>query len=162
MKCGHCGEEHDFGEIELGFGAPDAYFKVPEREREARTELTSETCSIDDKRFFIRGVLEIAVRGREQSFALGLWAQTSRENFERYVGLSSDEEQGEEPPFLGALANDIAGQPALLGLPVTVQMESASQRPSLWVADATHPLAAEQRAGIEESQALERLAPYLH
>jgi hypothetical protein len=162
MRCPQCGEEHDVGEMELGFGAPDAYFKVPEAEREARVDLTSETCSIDGERFFIRGVLEIPVRGREEGFGLGLWAQTSRDNFDRYVRLSSDEEQGEEPPFVGAIANDIAGQPSLLGLPVTVQMESAVQRPSLWVADPTHPLAADQRTGIEESRALELLAPYLH
>jgi hypothetical protein len=162
MKCGQCGKDHDIEDLELGFGAPDAYYQIPEEEREARAELTPETCRIDDDRFYLRGVMEIAVRGRNEGLGLGLWAQTSRQNFERYGVLSHDDEQSEEAPFMGVIANDIAGQPALVGVPVTIQLESATQRPSLWAVDTTHPLAANQRDGIDERQVLDILNPYLH
>jgi hypothetical protein len=40
-------------------GWPLPYLVVPQAEREARCELTSDTCVIDADKFFVRGCIEV-------------------------------------------------------------------------------------------------------
>lgn len=58
--CATCGEEHE-GLPDLAFDAPYYYGTVPEAEREGRAALTSDTCVIDDKDFFVRARLPIPI-----------------------------------------------------------------------------------------------------
>jgi hypothetical protein len=64
-RCQQCGEEHEEIDTQIGFGKPDAYFDVPECERDKRVVVNSDICYIDRQRFFARGVLQVPVHGHE-------------------------------------------------------------------------------------------------
>jgi hypothetical protein len=73
FKCSSCGEWHE-GMPTFGADAPLYFYAIPEQEREARCVLTSDTCSIDQEFFFVRGCLEIPVEGAMEPFVWGVWA----------------------------------------------------------------------------------------
>jgi hypothetical protein len=70
----------------FGWDWPLQYVAIPEDERAARCTLTSDTCVIDDDKFFVRGCVEISVVGYEESFAWGAWTSLSEQNFAHFVG----------------------------------------------------------------------------
>ena len=69
--CATCGEYHADLPLTLAAEAPYAYYQVPEVERDARTYLSSEQCTIDQERFFIRGQLELPIQATDQVFTWG-------------------------------------------------------------------------------------------
>jgi hypothetical protein len=62
FKCSACGEWHE-GMPTFGTDAPLYLSAIPEQDREMRCALTSDTCTVDQKFFFVRGCLEIPVEG---------------------------------------------------------------------------------------------------
>jgi hypothetical protein len=66
--CSCCGKYHD--ELPLSYGSPAPYywFLINPDEIEERCELTSDLCVIDNEYLFIRGCIEIPVKGQEQPF----------------------------------------------------------------------------------------------
>ena len=70
FTCRTCGERH------LGLGpplswsadAPYHWYDVPEGERGARVQLSSDQCIVDDKFYFGRGCLDIPVLGSSDVF----------------------------------------------------------------------------------------------
>ena len=69
----------------MGFRWPEPCFGVPEAERQSRIKATSDTCSIDDEAFFIRGIILIPIKGRDDHFGLGVRVSQSR-----YLGAEDD------------------------------------------------------------------------
>jgi hypothetical protein len=103
-RCSTCGELHtDLPHV--GMDKPDYYWTVPEEERAARTEVTSDTCIIDDQDFFIRGVIEIPVHDYSEVFGFGAWVSLKRENFHRYLENFDSSDIG---PFFGWLSTSIS------------------------------------------------------
>ena len=65
--CKGCDEIHQ-GMPSLDAAAPLSYYAVPEDEREARCQLDSDACIIDESMYFVRGCLEIPVHGSLNRF----------------------------------------------------------------------------------------------
>jgi len=68
FECVRCGEYH-VGMPSFGWDYPVQYLLISEQERDRRVELSSDTCIIDDQRFFVRGCLEIPVHAHEEPFS---------------------------------------------------------------------------------------------
>jgi hypothetical protein len=162
MKCPYCGEIHDFDDLEVGFDLPDDVFAIPEPERSSRSRSTPDLCVLDDERYFLRGVLDFPCDDRRTPFGVGLWVETSKQSYDRYVELYSDPDQGNEPPFCGTIANTLDGYWDLRGVPVSIQLVSANERPSLVVTDPTHPAAHDQTQGVPAETLYELLWSNLH
>jgi hypothetical protein len=162
VHCADCGEPHDLSELQMGYDRPDAYFAVHRDEREERWELDQDLGVLDGRLFFIRGLVEIPVRGEPRPYAWGVWARVDEEHFRRYDELWDDPGRGREPPFPGRLANQLPGYPQTLGLPVTVRLGWGNARPTFTVDDPAHPLAAEQKEGVYLERVLEMVSPALH
>lgn len=162
IDCPTCGEAHDLSDMDMSFARPDAYFAVRPSRREERWVLNPDLAALDGERFFVRGLVELPVRGGEHPFRWGAWARVSEAAFRRYEALWDDPERDREPPFVGALASQLPGYPQTLGLPVTVRLGGGTRRPTFTVDDAAHPLAAEQRQGVYLERVLEILFPVLH
>lgn len=160
--CEQCGMEHEDVNTQIGFEKPDAYFDLPESERERRVFVHSDICDIDRKRFFARGVLQIPVQGHEH-FGWGIWVEMGRADFLRYVELYNDPDQGSETPFHGHIATSIPAYcETTLGIPVTIQLTGPTTRPLLFVeAGVDHLLAREQSKGIEVDR-LDELRGSIH
>lgn len=138
---------------------PVDYFAIPPDERERRVHITSDLCSIDDERYFIRGYLPLPVHDNEQEFGWGVWAEVAAPSFFRYLELY-ETNGSDEPPFRGRLAADLGCyQPSTYQLPIQVQPRRAEDRPLLIFPNHVHhPLASEQRTGIT----MERVYEILH
>jgi hypothetical protein len=145
--CRTCGEVH-VGLPDIGFDAPLHYAQLTEAEQQTNAALTSDTCTIADEDFFVRGCLEIPVHGRRDTFAYGIWVSLSREHFERFLELYDEEDRLPEGPWFGWLCNRIPGYPDTLLLKTSVHLRPYPMRPYIELQATDHPLAIEQREGI--------------
>lgn len=135
----------------MGFQWPDPYFGVPESEREARIRATTDTCAIDEKDFFIRGVMMIPVRGQSDNFGLGIWVSQKRENYLTYLNNFDAVEIG---PFFGWLCNRIPFyQPDTWALPVMAHFQGNGLRPQIRPKPSDHPLYKDFSEGITMDRA---------
>lgn len=148
--------------MDIGFDTPYYWHTVPEAEREARTELTSDLCSIDGEDFFIRGLLQIPLVDMEDDFAWGLWMSVSEANYRRYIETFDWKEQSQVGSFTGWISNQIRGYPNMLELVVRADLQDNNQRPLLVLKPTDHPLAIEQHRGITFERLSEIIGPYLH
>jgi hypothetical protein len=90
--------------MDVAFGLPDAIFALPEDQRAVRAKTHSDLCSLDDTRYFIRGVVYVPVQQLGSNFGWGVWAEVSAETFFRYNAIY-DKDGSNEPPAAGILAN---------------------------------------------------------
>lgn len=148
MECPHCGDDVASHERDIGFQLPDVLFEMTEAECEARATVTDDLCTLDDERFFIRGVLAVPLRGTDQAFGWGFWAEVSAEDFERYHAHFNDDGT-DATPFRGTLANSAPGYPASIGLPLEIRLGAATERPDFRALDTGHPVGREQASGID-------------
>jgi hypothetical protein len=146
-RCRSCGELHadlpDFA-----FGAPLHYTQISPADRDAKAVLTTDTCSIAEEDFFVRGCLEIPVHGRPEPFTYGVWVSLSREHYERFLELYEEEDRICEGPWFAWLCNSIPGYPETLLLKTNVHLRPYPTRPFIELEPTDHPLAVEQRDGI--------------
>ena len=146
FKCSTCGEVHR-GLPDLAFDSPLQYHSMSDDERRS-AQLTSDTCVINDEDFFVRGLLQIPVHGRDEPFAYGVWVSLSRKNFERYQELFNASDRLDEPPYFGWLCNKLPGYPDTLNLKTNVHLQPYPLRPRIELEPTDHPLALEQGKGI--------------
>lgn len=111
MKCPCCNEDIDARQMDLAFGLPDVIFALTDEQREVRAKIHSDLCSIDDQRYFIRGVVYVPVTGLGSNFGWGVWAEVSKDTFFKYYSLY-DKDGSEEPASAGVLANTPPGYDA--------------------------------------------------
>ncbi|MEM1048964.1 MAG: DUF2199 domain-containing protein [Pseudomonadota bacterium] len=93
FRCRSCGEVHK-GSPSIGYAKPAHYYSVPEAERAHRVLLTSDTCAIDNDTYFVRGVMEIPIRGVDAPFTWGLWVSLSHDSFQRYLHTFHEDQTG--------------------------------------------------------------------
>jgi hypothetical protein len=162
VTCPKCGNEHDLSESEVGFSLPDVVYAMDEPTRTKRAVCSVDLCAVDGARYFVRGVLYLPVRGRDEPFGWGVWAEISREAFNRCVERWEDPQQGSEPPFEGRLANRLPEYTDTVGLVVDAQLTGLKTRPVFALRDSDHALAVDQRDGIDLVRVLELVSPYIH
>lgn len=162
--CSVCGELHTGLPRSFAADFPDMYANLKREERDTRAVISSDQCIIDAKWFFIRGCLEIPVRGDDEVFLWGLWASVKAEVFDEIS--RSWEQEGREKlhgPFKARLANSLAIYPETLNLKIKLALQPSGIRPLFTVEeDDDHPLAQEQRDGITLLRATELAAYLLH
>ncbi len=148
-RCGRCDEEHD--EVEPAGRRPDAVFAVPREERAARIRDSDDLVSIDDQAFFVRGVVQLPVLGREQGYGWGFWAKVAKAHFEEYLRYFDDDPPLEHTGFPGTLANQTRWLSPTLGLPVHVLLGRGKARPGLVLLGESHELSRHQTRGVSEA-----------
>lgn len=148
MKCPCCGDEVGLENLSLGFGVPDEVFQMPSAQCRERVRANSDLCSIDDTRFFIRGVLEVPIQQMGLNFGWGVWAEVSQIAFDDYLAHYS--ENGEElPAMAGVLANGLPGnEDGTLGLPLRIQLRASDKRPAFALEPSDNELYREQTEGM--------------
>lgn len=71
MKCPCCDKEVELHQMDVAFCLPDAIFTLPEEQRASRAKTHSDLCSLDDARYFIRGIVYVPVQQLGTNFVLG-------------------------------------------------------------------------------------------
>lgn len=161
FECTACGQYH-VGMPGFGWDYPVQYLLVPERDRERRVRLGRDTCVIDDQWFFVRGCLEVPVRGHEEPLSWGVWCSLSRDSFLRYGRLLDEVTREPGESFFGWLCSAVPGYPDTQQLKTMVRVRPWPTRPLVELEPTDHPLAVEQREGISEARAREIAESVLH
>jgi hypothetical protein len=155
ITCDTCGKEHPREEIELVFVLPQPIFELSEAQRVQRCDIGTDMCAIDRNRFFLRGLLPIPVKGRTIPYRIGLWAEVDEATFGRIYQLWEDPSQKDEPLLAAILANDVPLVPSTVGIEIDIRLIGPTTRPEFFLRNAAHPLAIEQRGGVDAHRALE-------
>lgn len=146
--CSSCGKVHEGLPTDWGFGLPCEVYALSYLEKYRRSRSNSDLCTLDERRYFLRGILLIPFIHQEGDFCWGIWAEVSRGAHDFYLeNFSNELAQG--TVFSGRLANRIPGIGKTEGLEVRVEIQSTKSRPLISFAEgSTHGLAVEQRVGI--------------
>ena len=153
--CTHCKEWHTGLPLDWAYDAPHYWEQIPKAERDSRGHLNPDFCSIDEKDFFVRGLIEIPIIGSKERFMWGVWVSLSEQNFYRTIELWDSPKRIEEPPYFGWLSNNIDVYPNTLRLKTNVFTKHVDWRPFIELQPSDHPLAVEQRTGITVARVIE-------
>jgi len=159
--CSGCGQVHR-GMPALDAAAPLSYYSVPEDEREARCQLDSDACVIDGDEFYVRGCLEIPVRGESEPFSWGVWVSLSENSFRQWVESYESEKRSHIGPFFGWLNAALKPYPDTVRLKTHVHLRDGFIRPFIELEPTDHPLAVEQREVISVERVSQLYASVMH
>lgn len=162
FKCATCGQEHSGLPQDYSFGLPDEVYALGFLPRYLRSRSNSDLCTLDESRFFIRGVVPLPFQASNEEYCWGVWVEVSRDDHDKYVRGYNDD-LSLEPAFHGKLANSIPGYAETLGIPVTAKYGKQGQRPSYYLDElSSHSLAIDQREGITSERQHEMLEAVGH
>lgn len=146
--CRCCGEPQDSLPLVWGPLAPAPYEDLPESERAARAVINADCCIIDEREFYIRGLIELPIVGRAETFRWIAWCSVSAASWERMGDIWDAPDRDQEAPFFGWLASALPYEPSTLGLKTNVHFRPPGIAPAIEVEPTDHPLAVAQRQGI--------------
>ncbi|PEK24987.1 hypothetical protein CN694_11410 [Bacillus wiedmannii] len=142
---------NDHSGIPLSYGsdAPYHYYEIEPSERNKRFELTSDLCIMDDEYYFIRGCLEIPILEEDENFIWDVWVSISKASYRKVIEEWNNKGRENTSPYFGWLATLIPGYPETLNLKTNVHIRQIGYRPFIELEPTMHPLALEQRNGID-------------
>lgn len=159
--CTSCGLVHR-GMPAFGADAPLSYYAVPREERATRCALTADSCVIDRNSYFVRGCIEIPVKGEEDPFSWGVWVSLSEANYKEWLDFHSEEKRSHKGPYFGWLNASLKPYPKTMNLKTRVHLRNGGIRPLIELEPTDHPLAVEQREGISGTRLAELYALMMH
>jgi len=172
-KCSDCDEWHTGPCLDLGYSKPYYWGSDTDKANRWRnsesgdikslspTFLDSDFCSIDNKDFFIRGLIHLPIIGSAETFRWGIWGSLSRENFERLIEKDSDPARIELPPMFSWLSSQIPEYPDTLNLKMYTHIQEPGSRPHFKLERGDHPLAIEYHHGITPERVREIMFRHL-
>lgn len=141
--------------MELSYRLPDSIACMSEEDIESQCRYTNDYIVCDEEYFYVRCTIPLPVQESDRDYAIGAWAQVSSNSFNRICELWSDEDQSNEPPIHGLLANDVHLNTNSENSEIEVQLTGASTRPIITIKDASCSLYNEQQSGITMYRASE-------
>lgn len=152
--CRHCGQQHD-GIPAFHADRPAPYWDVPVDKRDSDVFLTSDSCVIADRFFFIHGCLDVPIQGTDDVFTWGVWVSLKEDNFFLWQDHYNASKRSHIGPFFGWLCTSLPVYPATLHLKTMVHLRDDGIRPRIVLQATDHPLSQEQLQGISIDRALE-------
>ena len=152
--CKHCGRQHE-GIPAFHADRPVTYWDVPADRREDDVFLTSDSCVIANRFFFIHGCVEIPILGTDDLFTWGVWVSLKEENFFLWQDSYDTPKRSHIGPFFGWLCTALPVYPETLHLKTRVHLRDDGIRPRIELEPTDHPLSREQQEGISMDRALE-------
>jgi hypothetical protein len=159
-KCGSCEEWHTGPCLDFSYASPcywlDKHDKasrllklVPMLNRKyKKTFLDDDHCAIEDRDFFIRGIIHLPIIGAGETFRWGVWGSLSRDNFEMVLKRHEDPSRTELPRMFSWLSNQIPEYTDTLNLEMYVHIQKPGSRPHFLLEPEEHPLSQEYYKGI--------------
>lgn len=164
FKCTTCGTEHDLDKISFGADAPVQWNLLSDDEQSSSL-LGGEQCEIESKEgrsYYLRACLDIPICGSAHVFTWGVWCSLSAKNYAEISEHWEDPERIKLGPYFGWLCSKIPGYPDTVFLKTMVHQRIVGLRPFVELEATDHPLAVDQRAGIEEERLTRIVTEILH
>jgi hypothetical protein len=152
FTCATCGAELDIDEISFGTAAPVQWNLLSNDER-SRSLLSGEQCEIqshEGRSFYIRACLEIPIRDTDRAFTWGVWCSLSEKSYVEISKHWDDSARLSIGPHFGWLCTKIPAYPDTVFLKTMVHQREVGVRPLVELEATNHPLAIDQREGIDE------------
>ncbi|WP_245246741.1 DUF2199 domain-containing protein [Streptomyces lonarensis] len=125
--------------------------------------LSADQCVIAAQHYFVKGLIEIPVIGSDEVFSWGVWVSLSQESFSRVSELWDTPGREDEEPYFGWLTTDLPVYPtATFNLKTLVHTRPVGERFVIELEPTEHPLAVEQRTGIDLERVREIASAVLH
>lgn len=165
--CASCGGQHQ-GIFDLGCAKPDfwngpAEFGPNSGVMSSTHFLSEDFCVIEGNYYFVRGLLSLPLIGLDgEYFSYGVWSSLSQASFQLYVESFDSGKQAHLGPWFGWFSNRLKAYPETLKLKCRVRPQDGRQRPQFELEPTEHPLAAEQKTGIDCRRLMEIYAAYGH
>jgi len=155
FKCSCCGDIHQ-GIPSYVSQYPPLYHTIPEEERETRVNIRSDDCVIDEEWFFVRGCIEIRVRGYSDPFVWGVWVSLSQDNYQKWLEHFDQKERSHVAPFFAWLTPNLGPYPITdESLKTMVHLRDNGIRPFIEIQKTSHPLSIEYHKGISPDRLIE-------
>jgi hypothetical protein len=164
FKCSICGEIHDAGDMSWNFPEPLPWLGATDEER-ARSYLTDDQCELvarDAVHYFIRGQLEIPIKNTGRIFTWSVWCSLSEASHMEISYHWESSTRTELAPHFGWLCSRIPHYPDTLHLKTHVHQRAVGLRPFVELERTAHPLAVDQREGIDAARLNELHSRLLH
>ena len=146
----------------FGADAPAYFYYIPRNERKERTYLTSDTCVIDHKDFFVKGCLEMPIQDHKETFIFTAWVSLSERNFHKFQDLLDVEEREQQKPMAGWFSSWIHPFEGTENLKARIHFRNDGIRPYVELEPTEHPLAKTQQIGISLDLIDEMYSYYVH
>jgi len=161
FTCNECGQIHR-GLAAWHFEAPLQALAIPQADLEARIALTEDDCVIDEREFYLKGLLELPVHGVGDPFVLGIWLSVSAESYRRFASVFDDPRRSAGDRFFGWVCNEIPGYSGTMLLKANLHVREYPMRPWVELEPTPHPLSNDQREGLTIDRAIELTQLMLH
>lgn len=148
FKCNICGKIHSGLPMDLIYRKPAGYFKIPQDERAARIICNDDICVIDNREFYIRGVLPIPIINSSDEFHWGAWARVDQDDFKTNLEYWDGNIPENLPSLHGTLSGGPKDYPESDMIPVEIILQSGNQRPIFIVLPTDNLLYIDQQNGI--------------
>lgn len=145
-KCSSCEEWHAGPCLDFGYDSP--YYWGTGWNPDKTTFLTEDFCAIEDRDFFVRGVLHLPIIGTGETFRWGIWGSVSRENSEKLREMDDDPKRVHLPEMFSWLSSQIPEYPDTLNLKMYGCIQEVGSRPQFRLELTDHPLSQEFHKGI--------------
>jgi len=164
FTCDTCGGEHDVNDISFGTDSPLQWnlLTVNERNQSVLGEEQCEIANREGRSFYIRACLEIPIRGTDRKFTWGVWCSLSEKSYLEMSDHWLDPERTRFAPSFGWLCTQIPTYPNTISLKTMVHQRELGTRPLVELEPTDHPLAVDQRDGIEQARLQEIVIGLLH
>ena len=131
---------------DISMNYPDDIWCLSMLERYMRTRNCTEFCTLDENRYFIRGVLSLPFIYTDGDFTWGVWCEVSKADHDAFFKAYANDTLDQLPDFSAKLANEIPGYENSKDCEITVEV-LADERP-LFVVKGHELLAQEQHDGL--------------
>lgn len=155
IKCSCCDEMVPADDMELTYRLPDAIACMSQEDIDETCKCTSDYVICEERYFYVRCVIVLPIKESARDYAIGAWAQVSPKSFNRIWDLWDEDDQSQEPPMRGLLANSVHLNQNAEDAEIEVQLTGASSRPKIVIKDPECTLYAEQSYGISMHRARE-------
>ena len=155
VKCPCCEKMVPANDVELTYRLPDDIARMDKNERESTCKYNDDYVVCKGEYFYLRCVLPLPVHDTDRTYCLGVWVQISPNSFNKVWDLWDCEQQENEPPMRGLLANNVHLNTGSENAEVMVQLTGPTTRPVVSVRDESCSLYLEQKNGITIHRASE-------
>jgi hypothetical protein len=136
-----------------GSDRPADYWAVPENKISSDVFLTSDSCVIADKFFYIRGCIDIPLIDSDEKWTLGVWISLKEENFMIWQENYYQEIRNIIGPFFGWLCSSIPCYDETRLLKTMAHIQNNGIRPRIIIEESDHQLSIDQRDGVTTAYA---------
>lgn len=166
-KCGTCEEWHTGPCLDFSYDAPhywleehekvnrDTSLRASWKQVHPKTFLDEDYCTIDDRDFFVRGIIHLPIIGTAETLRWGVWGSLSRENFETLLRMNDDPKRIELPAMFSWLSTQIPEYPDTLNFKMYAHIQELDRRPHFELELTDHPLSQEYHNGINAGRVKE-------